>query len=185
MWGYGWWLGPSQDFQRGWFTPWGTQTVATAWLRLGSPFDVLNWDLGLSVAGGLELGGHTRCFALEVPICSSQFASSASGQEGVWGLLGGHHHETLLCKQSRGPPPGPRLSLEHTRPGPAVLRDTAGRWPVSGEGGSWHNKSRTRLGGGQGSLTGLLSAWRLPITSRQGLINRYHGIIRRRLRHQL
>ena len=27
------------------------------------------------------------------------------------------------------------------------------------EGESWHNKSRARLGGSQGSLTGLLSAW--------------------------
>lgn len=41
----------------------------------------------------------------------------------------------------------------------AILQDADGRWPVSWEGGSWHNKGRARQGGGQGSLTGLLSAW--------------------------
>lgn len=41
----------------------------------------------------------------------------------------------------------------------SAVPDAGGRWPVSWEGGSWHNKGRARLGGGQGSLTGLLSAW--------------------------
>lgn len=50
--------------------------------------------------------------------------------------------------------------------------------------GSWYNKSRAGLGRSQASLLGLLSAWRLPITSRQRLINRYHGTVCRRLWRQ-
>lgn len=80
------------------------------------------------------------CLVLEAPIYSSEFASSSSpsGQEGVWGLLGGGHCEAVLCEQSGGLQPGPRLSQQRTCPDgqrSAVLQDTDEM--VAGELGRW------------------------------------------------
>lgn len=106
------------------------------------------------------LGDTLGCLILETLICS-EFASSPSGRK----VAGACWEDVTLRLFSASSP------KDHSKdPGwawmrtcsddqlSAVLWDTEGRWLVSWECSSWHNKSRARLGGGQDSLTGLLSA---------------------------
>lgn len=77
------------------------------------------------------------------------------------------------------PPPSLQAHVHHPGPQGRPGRKAGGnRLPQV------YNKSRAGLGRSQASLLGLLSAWRLPITSRQRLINRYHGTVCRRLWRQ-